>query len=94
MQALFKNKGLLFLAALLLIIMFGYRYFINLGSLENGDSALVIGEDLLKLSEELSRATLSQDLFGVPGYRYLTDFSAPVPNQIFGRTNPFDALGR
>lgn len=90
MNAILKNKSLILFALVMLVGMFGYRSFVTNAPQSEGQSALVVGEDLLKLSSQLSEATLSQDLFSVPGYRYLTDFSVPVPNQTFGRTNPFD----
>ena len=57
-------------------------------------SALVVGEDLLKLSNALSQAKLSKELFAVPGYLFLTDLSVPIPQQTFGRPNPFNVIGR
>jgi hypothetical protein len=90
MQGILKNKSLILFAVVMLVGMFGYRSFVGVMPETEGQSALVAGQDLLALSNQLTQATLSQDLFSVPGYRYLTDFSVPVPNQAFGRSNPFD----
>lgn len=94
MQALLKNKFLIITTVLALAAMFGYRSFMGTVPETEEQSALVMGQDLLKLSEQLSEATLSQDIFTLPSYRFLTDFSVPVPNQVFGRNNPFDEFGR
>jgi hypothetical protein len=94
MKALLQNKLLLLTATVALIAMFGYRSFVGTMPVSNGESALVVGQDLLTLSNQLSEASLSQDIFSTPGYRFLTDFSVPVPNQTFGRNNPFDEFGQ
>lgn len=57
-------------------------------------SPSVLGADLLKMSKELSKAVLSQELFSSPAYLYLIDFTVPLPVQPVGRRNPFDAIGR
>jgi hypothetical protein len=75
MQALLKNKSLILFAIVMFLAMFGYRTFVGTMPETEGQSALVVGQDLLSLSNELAKATLSQDLFSLPGYRYLTDFS-------------------
>lgn len=95
MSSLFKNKGFLGLVFLFILGMFVYNLF--LGSdipVAGNDSALVVGQDLLKLSDDLSKAELSQNLFTLPGYVFLTDFSAPLPQEPLGRVNPFDIIGR
>ena len=95
MISLFKSKGFLGLILLFVVGAFIYNTFFAKGSSASSDqSALVVGEDLLKLSEDLSKAELSQDLFKVPGYLYLSDFSAPIPQEPLGRVNPFDIIGR
>ena len=70
-------------------------------SLMEGDNELPadpnqtpIGSDLLKISADLSKATLSPELFSNPAYRMLTDFSLPLEEQSIGRPNPFDIIGR
>jgi hypothetical protein len=95
MEAIFKNKLLLSATLILILAMFGYRFFSS-DSLEShsAESATVAGQDLLRISDELARAQLSQDLFTLPGYRYLTDFTAPIPQQSIGRTNPFGIIGQ
>lgn len=95
MTALFKSKGFLGLVFLFVLGMFVYNFFLKPAApAPEDDSALVVGKELLKLSDDLSKAQLSQALFSLPGYVYLTDFSAPVPQEPLGRVNPFDAIGR
>lgn len=57
-------------------------------------SASSIGDDLLKIRRELQAVTLDQTLFSSPGYLLLDDFSTSIPQQITGRPNPFDIIGR
>jgi hypothetical protein len=96
MQALAKNKIILSLLVLFILAMFVYNVFIKSDESvsTNEEFSLSVGSDLLKLSEALSKAHLDQDLFSVPGYIYLTDFTAPIPEQSIGRVNPFDTIGR
>lgn len=94
MQILFQNKLTLSIVLLFLLGLLGYRLLSNPVPLNDNQSALVVGRDLVKIADELSRASLSQDLFEVPGYRYLTDFTTPLVGQTFGRANPFGPLGK
>jgi len=95
MQALIKSKGFLGLFILFIVGMFIYNSFTKTdSSAPDYQPALEVGKDLLALSADLSRAQLSQQLFSVPSYLFLTDFSAPLPVQPLGRINPFDLIGR
>jgi hypothetical protein len=95
MTTLFKSKGFLTLIALFIFGMFIYNFFLKSDTpVAENDSALTVGKELLKLSQDLSKAELSQALFSLPSYVYLTDFSAPVPQEPLGRVNPFDTIGR
>ena len=94
MQTLFKNKLMIGLVLVLIVGGFIYRSFSGSVITTGDSSALVIGQDLVELSDKLSRVTLSSELFTTPGYTLLTDFTAPLPQQSFGRKNPFDVIGR
>lgn len=95
MQALAKNKLILSVLVLFILAMFVYNTFIRADETAvEGESTLSLGQDLLKLSSELSRAHLNQELFSVPGYIFLTDFTAIIPAQNIGRNNPFEIIGR
>lgn len=95
MSSLFKSKGFLGLIFIFILVMFVYNTFLKTATpAGENDSALVVGQDLIKLSDDLSKAQLSQELFTLPGYVYLTDFSAPIPQEPLGRVNPFDIIGR
>lgn len=97
MQALIKNKLLIAIVLLFIVGVFVYRSFIGSGEPApgaGGESALSIGQDLIALSDQLSRAQLSQELFQDPGYLFLKDFAGVIPLQSFGRPNPFDIIGR
>lgn len=94
MQAIFKNKIFLIIIFLFILATFGYRLFVPKIVEVTEESALSVGKDLIQLSDQLSNAQLSQTLFSMPGYLFLTDFTAPIPQQSFGRVNPFDIIGR
>ncbi len=95
MTALFKSKGFLALVSLFVVAMFVYNFFINPNTpTAEDDSALAVGKELLELSQELSKAQLSQALFSLPGYVFLNDFSVSLPQEPLGRVNPFDTIGR
>lgn len=93
MQAIFKSRTFLGIILIFILGTLGYRLFAPL-DVPTEESALSIGKDLIDLSDQLSRAQLSQALFSTTGYRYLTDFTTPVPQQTLGRNNPFDIIGR
>lgn len=95
MQALLKNKMTVGFVLLLLVVWLGYRQFSNSAtSLAEEGSALSVGQDLLDMANRLSAAELSQELLSDRSYIFLNDFSLPIPQQSFGRTNPFDLIGR
>ena len=93
MQAIFKSKAFLGIVLLFILGTLGYSFFVTT-DVPTEESALSIGKDLTDLSDQLSRAQLSQALFSTPSYKYLTDFTAPIPQQTIGRNNPFDIIGR
>lgn len=94
MEALAKNKFLIGFILLFIVGMFVYNSFKSDIPTQPDESALSVGKDLLTISDQLARAQLSQDLFSIPGYIFLTDFSVTVPELPVGRANPFDVLGR
>lgn len=93
MQSILKSKAFLGIVFLFILGTIGYRLLMP-SDISSDESALSIGEDLIELSDQLSRAQLSQALFSTPGYKYLTDFTAPIPEQPLGRSNPFQVIGR
>ena|SRR3989344_3491319 len=99
MGALVKNRTTIQIIGGFIILMFIYNIFFKsegeLSDLSTGASSpSTLGADLLKISTDLSKASLSQQLFSKSGYLYLRDFSTPLPQQPVGRTNPFDIIGR
>ncbi|MBX4206298.1 hypothetical protein KW784_00680 [Candidatus Parcubacteria bacterium] len=95
MQALAQNKGSLFLAAILLAGIFAYNAFFSVPALAPGaPSASSVGADLIKVSDNISKATLSRDLFSATAYRLLSDFSVPLVPEPSGRLNPFAPIGQ
>ncbi len=83
------------LVTLFVVGMFIYNFFLKTDvPVAENDSALAVGKELLQLSDDLSKAQLSQALFSLPGYVFLTDFSVNIPQEPLGRVNPFDIIGR
>ncbi len=91
-----KNKTVLSALLLFVLVIAGYNFFLKEDPAvpTSGQASKVIGEDLLQISDEISKVTLKQELFSSPNYLKLTDFSLPLPQESLGRKNPFDALGR
>ncbi|PIP56017.1 MAG: hypothetical protein CO183_01565 [Candidatus Zambryskibacteria bacterium CG_4_9_14_3_um_filter_42_9] len=96
MDIITKNKGILAIIAIFIVVMFLYNTFFKgetiavVSELE----ASTIGDDLIRLRQELEKVTLDQAIFSSPGYLLLNDFSTAVTPQETGRPNPFDIIGR
>ena len=91
-----KNKGIPITVTVFIVVMVVYNLFFKSEtvSLPNESSALVIGDDLIKIFNQLQGVTLDQTLFSSPGYLLLEDFSNSIPAQATGRPNPFNVIGR
>ena len=91
-----KNKGIIIATVVFVLAMISYNFFnkSEIISLPDESSSLVIGEDLIKIFNELKNVTLDQSLFSSTGYLLLKDFSNSVPQQTTGRSNPFNTIGR
>ncbi|MDP3763105.1 MAG: hypothetical protein Q8Q92_00360 [bacterium] len=69
-------------------------YWLKTDSVSGEPQASGVGNDLLKIFDELQKVTLDSSLFSSSGYLELTDFSTNITPQATGRTNPFDVIGR
>jgi len=96
MKTLASNKGIIALVAFFSMVMFLYNVFFKSETITvpSESSASSIGDDLLKIRRELQAVTLDRTLFSSSGYLLLADFSTSIPQQITGRPNPFDIIGR
>lgn len=95
MDTLIKNRGIIIVAIIVMLLMFGYKIFFGGADVSESEASdAPIGEDLLKISAELSQAALNQEILSEPRYMYLIDFSTVIPDQPRGRKNPFDVLGQ
>lgn len=94
MQNILQNKGLILLILFLVLGVFAYRSLSSSLTLLESDSTLEVGKDLAQLSARLEKVSLSQEVLGMAGYTHLIDFATPLPQQSFGRKNPFDIIGR
>ncbi|MDO8590033.1 MAG: hypothetical protein Q7R69_02070 [bacterium] len=96
MQTLTKNKGILAIIAVFIAAMFLYNLFWKSDTTSEPAelSASSIGDDLLKIYDELQAVTLDRAVFSSAGYLLLTDFGVTIPLQTVGRPNPFDIIGR
>ena len=92
---LFKNTTFIAVVALFVVGMFVYNMFFRSAvTADPSTSPTVVGADLIKISGDLSKATLNQSIFSDPLYVNLLDFSTAVVEQPTGRANPFDIIGR
>jgi hypothetical protein len=89
-----KNKGALGGGILLLLALFLYNLLAGPTPEDTVAPAANVGADLLKVADNISRATLSTELFSVAGYKILSDFSTPLKEEPLGRSNPFAPLGK
>jgi len=96
MEMLKQNKGILVTIGIFIVVIFLYKIFFQSENvtIPSELSASSIGDDLLKIREELQTVTLDQSVFSFPGYLLLVDFSTSIPQQTTGRSNPFDIIGR
>lgn len=96
MQILTKSKGILAAVAIFIVAMFLYNLFFKSDKvpLVSQLSSSVIGDDLLKIREDLQKVSFDQTLFSSPGYLSLSDFNVDIPQQSIGRPNPFNIIGR
>lgn len=96
MKTFTKNKGILGIAAVLILVMFVYNSFFRSEelSIPSELQASNIGDDLIKTHEALQKVTLDQNFFASQGYLSLIDFSIAILPQTIGRPNPFNIIGR
>jgi hypothetical protein len=96
MQLLLDNKGTLAGGLIFLAGLFAYKTFFSDAGMPAtpAASAQALGADLLKIADDISKATLSKDLFSAAGYRLLSDWSTPLAPEPVGRPNPFAPVGR
>jgi hypothetical protein len=96
MDMITKNKGMLAIIAIFIVIMFLYNTFFRGEAIAVPSEleASTIGDDLIRLRQELEKVRLDQTIFFSSGYLLLNDFSTTVTPQQTGRPNPFDIIGR
>lgn len=96
MKTIIKNKSILVAVAILVLMVFFYKFFFQSEriSVPNELSASSIGDDLLKIYAQLQKVTLDQSTFSSAEYLDLTDFTTSILPETTGRANPFDLIGR
>ena len=94
MNSFTNNKPVVIALVICVLAFFSYKFFFQSDPLSETGNGEAIGADLLQISDDLSKATLSRELFSNSGYRLLSDFSVSIPVQPVGRANPFDIIGR
>jgi hypothetical protein len=90
-----NNKGIM-LSILIFIVAIGiYKLFAtNVALTEDSLVSQSIGGDIIELNSRIERVNLDPALFSSAVYKSLVDFSASIPSQPVGRSNPFDLMGR
>ena len=96
MKTLSKNKGIIAILAVFIVVMFFYNLFFKPieEPAQDALSASSIGNELLEIQKELEAVRLDKTLFSSTGYVLFSDFSTPIPVQTTGRLNPFDVIGQ
>ncbi len=95
MKTLLKSKGVLAIIAIFIAAVFSYNSFFSSDTVPASSQASIpVGDDLLKIFEELQRVTLDRSVLSSPGFLLLADFTTSIPQQTTGRPNPFDLIGR
>lgn len=87
-----QNKLVVGFVAIVVVGLLAYNFLSNVVVPE--PSSETVGADLIKMSQEISQATLGQELFDKPGYVRLTDYSITLVPEPLGRSNPFNTIGR
>lgn len=94
MDSAFKNITILLFVAT--FALFGYYFYtqqdMNALMLAEGESEALFN-DVQKFAErrqQLDGVKMSTELFSDPYFRSLVSYGTPVPEQPFGRQNPFD----
>lgn len=96
MEFLHKNQKIILIALFFGGAIWAYLTFFksdNVGVTSNL-AAESVGSEVLELYTRLQAVTLDQTLFTSSLYRRLVDFSKTIPQQVPGRPNPFDIIGR
>lgn len=94
MDIILQNKKAVIGIALLLIAFYAVSLFSTSGSMEEEPSAVETNAAIVEIAGELSGIQFKHDIFSDPGYRSLVDFSAALPQENPGRSNPFAQIGR
>jgi hypothetical protein len=96
MKSLEKNKGTLIAIVVFVLVIVVYNTFLKPGqiTLPSEAEAVSVGDDLLKMADQIMSVNIDKSLFNDPNYVYLTDFSAEIPQDPVGRPNPFNVIGR
>lgn len=95
MEALKQNKILLGAFLITAILFFGYKMFGNqvLGDIYGADvSVNPVGQDIIKVLDDLQKADLDTSLFSSTIWVNLQDFSIPMPEDEAGNDQLFNPL--
>ncbi len=93
MKFINDNKSTFTLAVIVVLVLFVYSMFFSTPNIDT-TTATNAGEDLVKISNNLSKATLGRELFNQTSYKLLNDFSTPLTPEASGRSNPFAPIGQ
>ncbi len=94
MDTILKNKKAIITLAVLLIIFYVFSLFFSGTPGDVGESATETNASLVEVAGELSTIEFKKEIFSNPAYKQLVDFSAILPTDTPGRSNPFDVIGR
>lgn len=95
MDIIKKNKNIIVGLVVFAIAFFVYNTFLRSDGtlIRPAPSTSGTGAALLKMTEALRQADLSQELFSSPGFVRLADFTVGASEAPLGRANPFNPIG-
>lgn len=97
-MSILKNKTLLEVLGLLLVLGGGYYWWSSSGSsatlTSSGESTSPLSQEILTTLAQLQTIKLDPAVFTDPAFQSLTDFGVTLPPQQVGRRNPFEPVGK
>lgn len=90
-----QHATLVFIAAIVLLGVFGYYYYFSQpqGDVLSASSSIPEGQSILSLLTNVQSVKLDDSIFQDQVFQSLTDFGTTIPPEPVGRTNPFAAVG-
>lgn len=90
-----KNKGTILILIIVILGFWAYnKFFTTPDDVLEDDGGEIVGEDVLRLVDNLDTIKLKADVFEKQSFKSLVDITANIPPQPAGRENPFAPIGQ